>query len=236
MNNYLSTLLPNLCNAVEGSLSQKRLFDQLLAYTQVLLISHSKRYLNGDDIVSLTLMALCGLDKKKPHLSAKTIRDFMSKLSPSLSEQEIRNRYRSLVLKIFSNKKVDLIRSEKPHLVSSLDNLVNEDSSNSFLDFLSHEDQSLIEQEDQELKQALWVYLAQDPHKLLVNSYPKGYPQANLKVIIAQRYLVEPSESWESLSQRLNTPVGTITSYFHRQGKPLLRKIVSNFMDYSDDI
>jgi hypothetical protein len=231
--NNLRTLLQKLCNSADDSLSQKLLFEQLLAYTISLLKYHCRLYSNGDDLLNLTLMGLSGLDRKNVRLNAKTIRDFMAKLSPSLSEQQIRERYRNLVVAIFNNKKVDLLRQEKPHLFCSLDNFLTENDSTSFLDFLGQEDRSLIEQEDQELKQVLWIYLAQDPDKLLINSFPKGYPQANLKVIVAHRYLLEPEESWKSLSERLETPLGTLTSHFHRIGKPLLRKIVNDFLGYA---
>ncbi|GEM_PF-4080643 len=231
--NNLYQLLQNICNSADSSEPQKQHFDQLLAYTQTLLKYHCQLEFNGEDILNLTLMAISGLDGKNPYLNSQKIKNFLAKLSPCLTDQQIKTRYRNLVVTIFNHKKVDLYRQEKPYLFCSLDNMLNENNPNSFLDLFGQEDNTFIEQENEKIRQALWKYLTEDTDKILINSYPKGHPQANLKIIITHRYLLEPQESWASLSQRLNIPVGTITAHFHRQGKPLLRKIVNSYMDYS---
>jgi hypothetical protein len=225
-------LLESICNTPDGSLRQKGLFNLLLAHSTTLLTYQVRRYPNGDEILNLTLMALSGLDRKNS-LNAKLLRDFLTNLSPEISDQALGDRFRNLVVCLFNRKRVDLFRQDKPHLRLSLDHLINEENNYTFLDFLSQEDLSLVEREEEETKQALWQYLAKDPDGLLVNSYPQGYEQANLKTILKYRYLSSPQKSWKDLSKSLNVPQGTVTSHFQRKGKPLLREIVNSFLDYS---
>jgi hypothetical protein len=226
-------LLESICNTPDGSLRQKSLFNKLLAHSTDLLKYQVHCYPNGDEILNLTLMALSGLDRKNGKLNAKLLRDFLANLPTKISDQALSDRFRNLVVCLFNRKRVDLFRQDKPHLRLSLDHLINGENSHSFLDFLAQEDISLIEQEEEEIKQALWQYLAKDTDGLLVNSYPHGYPQANLKTILKYRYLSSPQESWKDLSERLNLPQGTLTSHFQRKGKPLLREIATSFLEHS---
>jgi hypothetical protein len=226
-------LLESICNTLDGSLCQKRLFDRLLAYSTDLLKYKVHLYPHGDEILNLSLMALSGIDRKNAKLNAKLLRDFLANLPTEISDQALSDRFRNLVVCLFNRKRADLFRQDKPHLRLSLDPLINGENSYSFLDFLSQEDISLIEREEEETKQALWQYLAKDPDGLLINSYPQNYPQANLNTILKYRYLSSPKKSWKDLSESLNVPQGTLTSHFQRKGKPFLKAIAVSFLEHS---
>ena len=76
----------------------------------------------------------------------------------------------------------------------------------------------------QEQLQKVKDYIRNDPDGVL-QIHPDGAPQCSCQELCNRRLLSEPSERWRDIAQDLHLSQGTVTAFWHRQCKPLLREI-----------
>jgi hypothetical protein len=133
----------------------------------------------------------------------------------------------------------------------SIDQPINDDESDSssYENRLSCEDNLWGNPEqlgmDLVIQEEVLRYLQEDPDRALRDSYPKGYPQANMQELLLRRWDLReqfsvvnepilffqgdpyaPTQSWKQIATELNVPLGTVSSHYSRQHQ----KIIAQFL------
>jgi hypothetical protein len=165
-----------------------------------------------------------GLSEALGTLTVKNIRQFLQLLEQhniavnSENSRKIRQFYINRLNKISYYKTVDYLRRNSVFL--SLDELVDQEQNQTFLDLIvDHNSSQLWEKMIEKESQQHFYRTISDQG--LLNIYPNGYPKANLQAIIRLRL---KEEKWSNIALQLQIPIGTLTSFWHRTGKSLLRK------------
>lgn len=74
-------------------------------------------------------------------------------------------------------------------------------------------------------EETIKIIIKKDPDKYLISQYLKGYPNANLKVILL--FLLE-GKKWKEISQELGVPLTTASSFYQRR----MHKIIDYLKKY----
>jgi hypothetical protein len=98
--------------------------------------------------------------------------------------------------------------------------LVDQEQNQTFLDLIVDHNSSQLWEKMIEKENQQHFYRTISSESLL-NVYPQDYPQATLQAIIRLRL---KEEKWSNIALQLQIPIGTLTSFWHRTGKSLLRK------------
>lgn len=72
-------------------------------------------------------------------------------------------------------------------------------------------------------------WLRQDPENKLRQTYLDSHPQITCQLLISQR--LPPETSWKTLAEEYEISTGTLSSFYQRKCKPLLREF-SKFQGY----
>jgi hypothetical protein len=86
-----------------------------------------------------------------------------------------------------------------------------------------------IADENKGRQQLLFDYIQKDPDNILHDCFPQDYPGCNCWELCQRRLLTQPAEIWRQIAKTLNIPLGTVTAHWHRECKPLLKRIANQF-------
>lgn len=187
------------------------------------------------------------------------------------SPEKIRKAFVNRFNRTKRNKLFDECRQHKKSIPEdSIDQPINDDESDSpsYGNRLSSEDNlwgnpeqsgmdSLIEKEEQKQKrlyfQRIFRYIKEDPDRALRDSYPRGYPQANMQELLLRRLDLReqfsvvnehepilffqgdpnaPTQSWKKIAKELKIPYKTVTrtvsSHYSRQRKKFIAQFLAD--------
>ncbi|HAG80103.1 MAG TPA: hypothetical protein DCL61_02805 [Cyanobacteria bacterium UBA12227] len=86
----------------------------------------------------------------------------------------------------------------------------------------------LQQQKIQRLGLKMERYIQQDPEKKLQNCYPRTYPNCNCQLLSQKRYLKDPPDTFQEITQQLNMPLRQLTNHWYGRCKPLLQEIAKD--------
>ena len=120
----------------------------------------------------------------------------------------------------------------KEHYQVSLDALKNQDNQQSFLDSQDDEKSTLtidliIEKETkQELKNKL-QWIIKDPENRFKTVHLKNNPHCNISELLKRRL---KGEKWENIAQSFNLKFGTVTAFWFKKARPILKQLLQEFV------
>ena len=228
----LYPLVFKILKTKDESKKQQYLFNKLINFTYQELLKYKRgNYHDYSGAMNQTLKAICGIEKDNQKVNTQHLQRFWAKTS-HLSNEKFYQFFLHHIVKIFRNKLYDVYRNhQKESKIVSLDVSYNQEKTNTYLEIQADTNQSgidlLIEEEKQENLAKFSQYLINDPEQLLSKNFILNQPQCNSQELIMRYYY--QNQTWQEISSNFDIKFGTLTSYFHRKCKPMLKTIANQF-------
>jgi hypothetical protein len=227
------------------SLKSKIIIDETVK-SQLLRTLKTK---NNRQLLSFTHQKLSYLKKVKTGYNHQLIEDawsetlikikvenFLHRLEKNNIDLTVENTakiyqyYLNLVNKMFFCNLVNELRKE--HYQVSLDALKNQDNQESFLDSQADQKSTLtidvmIEKETKKELRNKLQWIIKDPENCFKSIHLKNNPECNISELLKRRL---KGEKWENIAQSFNLKFGTVTAFWFKKARPILKQLLQEFI------
>jgi len=145
----------------------------------------------------------------------------------------VKQQFISWVVMILKRDCYDIRRRSTPHIYS-LDEIIGEGNSTRgdvFAGQILSGVDTLLEAEERIIYSRLKKYIETDPHEMLRNCHVRDRPEVNCQALLQLKFLEKSPLTLQEISEKLQVPVQTIENRLKRNCMPLIKHIISEFLE-----